>query len=335
MRELVLHGDLDLLDQIRAAGGHLLEVALEQQDLVRGDAQAGAHGRAVAGLRDGGPQEEPEQGRRDLVLADQARPGQVFDDDGAVLNVGLDRLRQRPHGLLGRRLELRRLDPHRPGVEVGLAALGLLEELLGAHVVALVLRDQGQVVERVRGVGLHAAGALQAVAGLGHAPHLEQDLTLEGAVDRQLALDLQGPAQQEQRPLEILEVEQRFRLQVVDLGFDVALEGAGQQLVGKLERLLRVVELLDQQLEPVQVGRVVVRGDLTGIGEVPQSLLGLTLLPEQLPALVASLGAVGVRPQGLAHPGQGFLEPAAAGGLLGLVQAPLVTILLALRHRTP
>jgi len=66
------------------------------------------------------------------------------------------------------------------------------------------------------------------------------------AVDADLALQLDRAAQQEQRALEIVEIEERLGLQVVILGLDRLLECVLQELVGEIERVLVLLELLDQ-----------------------------------------------------------------------------------------
>ena len=87
--DLVLHRDLDLLDQLRVRAAHLLEVLLEEDHAVdvarlRGDGGLGARH----------ADEEPEDLRRDVLALDQLLVGEVADQHGHVLDVLADRARQ-------------------------------------------------------------------------------------------------------------------------------------------------------------------------------------------------------------------------------------------------
>ena len=140
------------------------------------------------------------------------------------------------------------------------------------------------------------------------------------------------PAQQEERPVEILQVEVGLGLQVVDLGLDPPVQRRRQESVRELQRLLELLEFLDQDLHPVQVGGVKPVISLDGPAELPQGLVVTAVVPEDLPAPVVGLGTPGVGPQGLLEPGEGLIDPSSGGGLHGLVQAVPVAVLI--QHRS-
>ena len=100
-----------------------------------------------------------------------------------------------------------------------------------------MLRDQRQVIEAVGALGLQPEGALQAAPGSVVVPELEQDLALETTVDAHLGVRLDGSAQQEERPLEVIQVEERLGLEVVDLRLGAGIERVAQQAVRKLRAL--------------------------------------------------------------------------------------------------
>ena len=141
-----------------------------------------------------------------------------------------------------------------------------------------------------------------------------------------LALDLDRAAQQEQRALEIVQVEQRLGLQVVDLGLDRLLERGLQQVVGQVQGLFVLLELLDHDLDPVQLAGLVVGLGLERPLELLERLLVAAAVPEQLAAAVVGLGAFGVGLQGLVQPGQGLVRLSVGGGFHGLVQTIPVAI---------
>jgi hypothetical protein len=140
-----------------------------------------------------------------------------------------------------------------------------------------------------------------------------------------------GTPYQEDRPLEVVEVEERLALQVIHLGLQGPI-GTGelgatrQQLVAELESQLELSHLFNEQLHPVQVsGRELGIGSSGGL-ELEQGLVDPAFVPQDLTASVVCLGATGVDTQRLVEPGQGLLDPAAMGSLHGLIQAVPVAV---------
>jgi hypothetical protein len=193
------------------------------------------------------------------------------------------------------------------------------------------LQHQPHVVDGVTGLRIERDAGIQGAPGIREAPQLEQDLAFEGAVDGDVAAGLERAAHQEERALEIVEVEDRLGLQIVHLGLGGAIEArkvglARQQLVAELHRLLELREVLDHQLGAVQVRR-----DELGIGlqralEFVERLFDLALVPQDLTAAVVGLGALGMREQRLVEPGERLLGAATVRGLHRLVETVPVAI---------
>jgi len=187
----------------------------------------------------------------------------------------------------------------------------------------------------VRGIRIERDGVLEHARGLLVAAELEEHLPFERAVDRLVARGLERAAHEEHRPLEIVEIEERLGLQVVDLGLQAAigpgqLGPTGKQLVAELQRQLELAQLLDQQLDAVQVRRRELRIGRTGGLELVERLVDAPLVPEDLSATVVRLGAIRVQPERLVEPGQRFVDPPAVRGLHRLVEAIPVAVLVVL-----
>jgi len=132
--------------------------------------------------------------------------------------------------------------------------------------------------------------------------------------------------------LKIVEVEERLRLQVVDLALGGLvgprqLIAAGEQVIAVGHRLLELAELFDQQLGSVQV-----RGDELRIGharefELVEGFFNLALVPQNFAATVVRFGTTGMSLQGFFQPGQRLVGTTTVGGFHRLIQAIPVSIL--------
>ena len=325
--DLVANGDLDLLDQVVAVAAHLLEVALEQHDpgqvpLLRRDLGLGARDADV----------DAEDLRRDVLVGHQLPRGPVLHQDRHVLDVLPDRARQVVDGVAGRRPEDRVVHLPRDRVAIRVEGVRAVEgagRILGS---SEALLDEAQVVDGVGGLRVHRHGGVEAALGLLEATDLEEDLPLEGAIDGHLARGLERAPDQEEGPLQVVEVEDRLGLQVVDLGLGAAIQArqlaaTRQQLVAERHGLLELGQVLDQQLGAVQVRRheLGIRAD--GLRELVVGLVDLRLVPEDLAAAVVRLGSVRVGAQRLVEPGQGFVGTPAVRRLHRLVETIPVAIL--------
>ena len=86
------------------------------------------------------------------------------------------------------------------------------------------LLNQREVVEGVARLRVERGRRHQRAARLAETTQLEEDLALEGAVDRDLTRCLQAPSDQEERSLEVIEIEDGLGLEVMDLGLRGAIE---------------------------------------------------------------------------------------------------------------
>jgi hypothetical protein len=221
---------------------------------------------------------------------------------------------------------------------IGVQRIGLLEGAARVVLAPEALEHQAEVVDRVRRLGIHRDRALEMLLGLLEASQLEAELALEGSVDRDLAGLLDGASHQELCALEVVDVKQRLRLQVVDLGLGPAiglrqLGRSRQQPVAQRDRLLVLAHLLDQQLRAVQVGGQELRVGHHRELELVERLLDAALVPEDLAAAVVRLGSVRVRLQRLVEPGQRLVRAAAVGRFHRLVQAIPVAVVVSHARR--
>ncbi len=322
----VTHGDLDLIDQLVAVTADLLQVALEQDHpghVRRLDALAGLGARHA--------HVEPEDLGRDVLARQQRRRGVVLDEHRHVVHVLADRAGQVVQRIRHGAAEEGVVHGGRQGVVVGIQRVGLGEGLRRLLLFPEALEHQRQVVERVAGLGVQRQRELERAPRVLEATQLEEDLALERAVDRHLAGGLEGPAREEERALEIVEVEDGLGLQVVDLALRAPVEAgqvglAREQLVAQRNRLRVLAEVLDQQLRAVQVGGDELRIRLQRALELVERLVDLALVPEDLAAAVVRLRAVRMGAQRLVEPRQRLVRAPAVGRLHRLVQAIPVPI---------
>jgi len=118
---------------------------------------------------------------------------------------------------------------------------------------------------------------------------------------------------QEDRAPQIVEIEEGLRLQVVELGLKGSIEtrqaaAARQQHVAALEHEFEFSDLLGEQLDAIQVGGREFRIGLDGALELVEGLVDAALVPQDLAATVAGLGAGRVRLQRLVQPGESFFD---------------------------
>ena len=191
------------------------------------------------------------------------------------------------------------------------------------------------MIDGVSRLGVHGDGRVQAAAGLLEAAELEQELTLEGAIDTDVTGRLQRAAHEKERSLQVVAVEDRLGLEVVDLALRRAVEArqllaAGEQLVAQRGGLLELEEVLDQQLGAIEVRRheLGVRAD--GALELVHRLVDLAFVPEDLAAAVVRLRAVRMRAQRLFEPSQGLIGASTVRGFHRLVEA--IPIPIVVRH---
>ncbi len=199
------------------------------------------------------------------------------------------------------------------------------------------LEHETEVVDGVRRFWIDGDTTLEHAPRLVVVAELEEDLTFEGVVETELAAGLGGATHEEERALEIVLVEERLALQVVDLGLEHAIgprqaRRAREQLVGESNGGRELAELLDQQLDAIEMRRRELAVRERRSVEFDQRLVQATVVPEDLAATVVGLGALGMHAQGFVEPGERLLDPSTVGGLHGLVQAVPVAILV-LAHR--
>jgi len=183
----------------------------------------------------------------------------------------------------------------------------------------------------VTGFGVECCGDLERPAGLDEAAEFEQDLAFESPVDRHLATGLERAADQEKRTFEVVEVESRLGLQVVDLGLAGAVEPrkgrvAGKHLVAERGGLLELAQVLHQQLDAIQMGRDELRVGIERPLELVQGLVHAALVPKDLAASVVRLRTFRMRDQRLVEPRQRLIGAAAVRCLHCLIQAIPIAI---------
>ena len=105
------------------------------------------------------------------------------------------------------------------------------------------------------------------------------------------------------------------------------MRAAGEQLVGEADRGRELAELLDQELDPVQVGGGELAVGQDGAVELDQRLVDAAIVPEDLAAAVVGFGAIGMDAQRLVEPGERLFDAPAMRRLHRLVQAIPVAIL--------
>ena len=118
--------------------------------------------------------------------------------------------------------------------------------------------NQREVVEGVARLGVECGRRHEGPSGLAEAAQFEEDLPLEGPVDRNFTRRLQAAPDQEKGALEIVEIKNRLGLQVMNLGLRGAIEAreggvTGQEFVRESDRLLELAEVLHEELDPIQV----------------------------------------------------------------------------------
>ena len=204
--------------------------------------------------------------------------------------------------------------------------------------VAEPFQHEPEVVERVGCVGLERRGALELAARILEVAHLEEDLALEGAEHALFAGGLDGATHQEERAVELVLIEERLRLEVVDLGLGVAVETrqaarGREHAIALGDRLLVRAELLDQDLGAIQVRGYELGIGLRGLLELDEGLVDLALVPQDLAATVVGLGAIRMRLQRLVEPSERLVGAATVRSLHRLVEAIPITILVA-AHRS-
>ena len=116
----------------------------------------------------------------------------IRNDDGDGIVSGVERVRAR---------------------EAGLCDFGIAETFC----------DECEVVDGVGRIGVGGDGLVENAAGFFEATELEQNLAFEGAVNGLVGAGLARAADEEDRALQVVEVEERLRLQVVDLGLKAAI----------------------------------------------------------------------------------------------------------------
>jgi hypothetical protein len=159
----------------------------------------------------------------------------------------------------------------------------------------------------VSGFGVEGHGQLERAARILETTDLEQDLTVEGAVDGNLAHGLERPAREEEGPLEIVQIEDGLGLQVVDLSLGGAIEPgqlaiASQQRIAQPDGLLVLAQVFDEQLCAIQMSGDELRIRLEGALELVEGLVDPALVPEDLAAPVVGFRPIGVGPQSLVQP---------------------------------
>ena len=213
--------------------------------------------------------------------------------------------------------------------------VGRFDAFLGTALVGDPLHDEREPVDDVRRVGLAGRRALEHPPRLLVCAHFEEHVPLEGAVARLVTDRLDGPPDQEDSSLEVVEVEERLRLEVTELGLQRPIQarqlGASrQQFVAALESQFELAHLLDEQFDAVQVGsaELAVRRDRPL--EFVQGLVDPTFVPKDLAASVVGFGAGRVGLQGLVEPGKGLVDPTAMRRFHRLIEAVPVAILIVL-----
>src|SRR5262249_4149121 len=104
-------------------------------------------------------------------------------------------------------------------------------------------------------------------------------------------------------------------------------------LVGEVQRLFVLLELLDQDLDAVQVRGLVLTVGLDRALELVERLLGARGVPEYLAAAVVRFRAARIRAQGFVQPRERLVRLAVGGRFHRLVQA--IPVAISIEHVVP
>jgi hypothetical protein len=193
--------------------------------------------------------------------------------------------------------------------------------------------DETEVVDRMRRFRIDRHAALEDAPSFAELPKLKENLALESAVEPELAARLRRTTHKEERPFEIILIEEGLALQVIDFGLQDAigsreLRRTGQQFIREANRGRELPEFLDQEFDAIQMGRSEFSVRQRRPIELDQRFIDPAVIPEDFAATIMGFGAVGMHAQGFVEPGKRLLDPAPMRGLHCLIQAIPIAILI-------